>query len=83
MATRMLSKTIRKLITKNAAIRQTKFLSTNSRLLAAGINDELYGLSEDQKEFRQTVYDFCQKELAPHADKIDKDNGWDNLRYIF
>lgn len=55
-------------------------LSTTSKYLAAGINDKLYGLTEDQQNFRQTVFDFCQKELAPHADKIDKDNGWDDLR---
>ncbi|XP_057309354.1 isovaleryl-CoA dehydrogenase, mitochondrial-like [Hydractinia symbiolongicarpus] len=60
--------------------KQNRLLSTTSKCLAAGINDKLYGLTEDQQNFRQTVFDFCQKELAPHADKIDKDNGWDDLR---
>ena len=58
----------------------TKSFSTSSRLLVAGVDDNLFGLNEDQQNFRQVVYDFCQKELAPYAAQIDKDNGWDKLR---
>ena len=57
-----------------------KNFSTSSKVLVAGINDDLFALNEDQKDFRQTVHDFCLKELAPYADQIDKDNGWSELR---
>ena len=30
------------------------------------------GLTEDQVQLRETIFNFCQKELAPHADAIDK-----------
>ena len=55
-------------------------ISTTSKLLVAGINDDLFDLTDEQKEFRQTVHDFCTKELGPYADQIDKDNGWSDLR---
>lgn len=66
--------------TVDACLKRKTF-STNSKLLVAGVDDDLFGLTEEQKEFRQVVYDFCQNELAPHAAQIDKDNGWDRLRY--
>ncbi|ORX97702.1 acyl-CoA dehydrogenase NM domain-like protein [Basidiobolus meristosporus CBS 931.73] len=37
-------------------------------------NTHVSGLSEDQAHFRQSVHDFAQKELAPRAADIDKDN---------
>jgi len=58
------------------------YFSTSKRLAVAGINDDLYGLTDDQKDFRQTVHDFCVKELGPVADQIDKDNGWSGLRWV-
>lgn len=57
------------------------YLTKTSQCCAAGVDDQLFGLSESQQELRQTVYDFCLKELVPYAEKIDKDNGWDQLRY--
>lgn len=56
------------------------YLNRTSQFCAAGVDDQLFGLNESQQELRQTVYDFCQKELVPYAEKIDKDNGWDQLR---
>lgn len=29
---------------------------------------------------RESLFIFCQKELAPHADKIDKDNDFPQMR---
>lgn len=40
------------------------------------INDDMFGLNEDQKQLRQSVFNFCQAELAPFAADIDKNNGW-------
>ena len=36
------------------------------------IDNELYGLTPDQIQLRETVFNFFQKEIAPIADKIDK-----------
>ena len=44
------------------------------------IDDELYGLNEEECRFRKTIYEFCQKELSPHAEEIDKNNGWDEQK---
>lgn len=44
------------------------------------INDDVFGLNEDQKQLRESVFNFCQTELAPYATDIDKNNGWDQNR---
>jgi len=36
------------------------------------IDDTISGLTEDQQQLRETVFNFCNKELAPHAEAIDK-----------
>ena len=38
------------------------------------VDDNVFGLNADQKQLRATIHNFCQKELAPHADVIDKQN---------
>ncbi|XP_071446978.1 isovaleryl-CoA dehydrogenase, mitochondrial [Hetaerina americana] len=44
------------------------------------INEEIFALTPEQQQLRQTVFNFAQKELAPFAGEIDKKNGFDNLR---
>jgi isovaleryl-CoA dehydrogenase len=44
------------------------------------IDDTVFGLTDDQRQLRETVFNFCQKELAPHADDIDKNNNFPQLR---
>ncbi|XP_016920539.1 isovaleryl-CoA dehydrogenase, mitochondrial [Apis cerana] len=44
------------------------------------IDDNIFGLNEQQKELRQLVFNFAQKELAPKAAEIDKKNNFDELR---
>jgi len=41
------------------------------------INEDLFGLTSDEKQLRETVFNFAQKEIAPLADRLDKDNGLD------
>ena len=36
------------------------------------IQDSLFGLSQEQSQLRETVFKFCQKELAPLAQEIDR-----------
>jgi len=44
------------------------------------IDEHIYGLTEEQKQLRQTVFGFAQKELAPKAYEIDKKNEFPALR---
>ncbi|XP_052815382.1 isovaleryl-CoA dehydrogenase, mitochondrial-like isoform X2 [Mya arenaria] len=44
------------------------------------IDDNLYGLSDEQKQLRETVFQFAQKELAPYADEIDKTNSFPQIK---
>lgn len=44
------------------------------------IDDDLNGLTDEQKELRETVKNFAQAELAPHAEAIDKENNFPQLR---
>ncbi|KAK7501257.1 hypothetical protein BaRGS_00007382 [Batillaria attramentaria] len=44
------------------------------------INDNLYGLTDEQKQLRESVFQFVQKELAPKAQQIDKDNTFADMK---
>jgi len=44
------------------------------------VDDTVNGISDEQKQLRETVFNFCQKELAPHADAIDKANTFTQMR---
>ena len=44
------------------------------------VDDRLYGLNSDQIELRRSVSKFVQEELAPIADRIDKENNFSELR---
>jgi isovaleryl-CoA dehydrogenase len=44
------------------------------------IHDDVYGLTDAQKQLRQTVFQFAQKELAPKAAQIDKENNFRDIR---
>ncbi|CAJ0750957.1 4212_t:CDS:2 [Entrophospora sp. SA101] len=42
--------------------------------LASTYNEHIAGLTAEQNNLRETVKNFCQKELAPRASEIDKKN---------
>nr|XP_050850316.1 isovaleryl-CoA dehydrogenase, mitochondrial [Vespula vulgaris] len=44
------------------------------------INENAFGLNDQEKELRNLVFDFAQKELAPKAAEIDRKNNFDELR---
>lgn len=44
------------------------------------IQDVMYGLSAEQTELREAAFNFAQKELAPHAKDIDKNNHFPGFR---
>ncbi|PAV64845.1 hypothetical protein WR25_01069 [Diploscapter pachys] len=47
------------------------------------INDVMFGLTEDEIALRQSVRGFVEKELAPYAQDIDRNNSWDGLRQFW
>ena len=47
---------------------------------ATEVEDCMYGLTSEQSELRRAVSKFAQEELAPHAERIDKDDKFDDLR---
>ncbi|KAK5646416.1 hypothetical protein RI129_004880 [Pyrocoelia pectoralis] len=44
------------------------------------VDDITSGLEEEQIQLRKTIFDLAQKELAPEAYKIDKDNRFDGMK---
>uniref|UniRef100_A0A2K6UTT2 Isovaleryl-CoA dehydrogenase, mitochondrial n=1 Tax=Saimiri boliviensis boliviensis TaxID=39432 RepID=A0A2K6UTT2_SAIBB len=44
------------------------------------VDDAINGLSEEQKQLRQTMTKFLQEHLAPKAQEIDRSNEFKNLR---
>lgn len=44
------------------------------------IDEHVFGLSSEQQQLRQAIFDFAQKELAPKAAEIDKTNSFTELR---
>ncbi|XP_068721067.1 isovaleryl-CoA dehydrogenase, mitochondrial-like [Montipora capricornis] len=50
------------------------------RGLSTEVDDYVTGITEQQKQLRETVSSFFQKELTPYADQIDKDNTFPKLR---
>lgn len=44
------------------------------------IDDIMFGLTDEQRQLRETVFNFCQKELSPRAEEIDKTNSFPQMR---
>nr|XP_033807587.1 isovaleryl-CoA dehydrogenase, mitochondrial [Geotrypetes seraphini] len=44
------------------------------------VDDVVNGLSEEQRQLRETIHKFCQDHLAPKAQQIDQDNDFKDLR---
>ena len=94
MALRYLSNTIRNKISFNktaskiAKIQNSQLVNTvilpllvsKRTLTHYPIDNDLYDLTSEQVQLRETVFDFCQKELAPIADQIDKDDDFPGFR---
>ena len=47
------------------------------------IDNALYGLTSEQIQLRETVFNLFQKEIAPIADKIDKEDDFPGMRGFF
>uniref|UniRef100_A0A1B6KKR0 Isovaleryl-CoA dehydrogenase, mitochondrial n=1 Tax=Graphocephala atropunctata TaxID=36148 RepID=A0A1B6KKR0_9HEMI len=44
------------------------------------IDENIFGLTAEQIQLRENIFNFAQKELAPKADEIDKSNQFKELR---
>ncbi|XP_030385599.1 isovaleryl-CoA dehydrogenase, mitochondrial [Scaptodrosophila lebanonensis] len=78
MALRFVSKTC------NTLLQQCSRCTTYSRTLAHyPINDALFGLNEEQQKLREAAFNFFQKELAPFAKEIDKQDHFKDLRVFW
>ncbi|XP_045515735.1 isovaleryl-CoA dehydrogenase, mitochondrial [Pieris brassicae] len=62
-----------------------RILNTNNKRCMSHypIDEHIFGLSDEQKQLRQVVFDFAQKELAPQAAEIDKENNFKELRVFW
>ena len=56
------------------------FMQQLSYSMNVGMDDALFGLTDDEMQLRRNVHDFLQKELKPHVEKIDQQNGLDDMR---
>jgi hypothetical protein len=56
---------------------------SNRTLTHYPIDEKIFGLSDDHRQLRESVFNFCQKELAPHAARIDKENNFAELRQFW
>ncbi|XP_045764562.1 isovaleryl-CoA dehydrogenase, mitochondrial [Maniola jurtina] len=65
---------VNKLLVKCANITGFRFMSHYP------IDEHIFGLNSDQQQLRQLVFDFAQKELAPKAAEIDRENHFKELR---
>merc|ERR1711915_587757 len=82
MAVSAVSRQLRQIYRRFPALKVTSTTTTQIRHHGAyyPIDDTVFGLTEDQQQLRKTVFDFCQKELAPKAAEIDKNNNFAEMR---
>ncbi|CAH1392348.1 unnamed protein product [Nezara viridula] len=59
-------------------VKSSKCIYSNQR--SYSVDDTIFGLNDEEKQLRETVHNFCQKELAPFAAQIDQDDNFHNLR---
>ncbi|KAJ9071923.1 hypothetical protein DSO57_1032484 [Entomophthora muscae] len=59
---------------KKALSFNLKSLQLRNLVTDGGYNSTIFGLTEEQAHFRESIHDFAQKEIAPRAQKIDQTN---------
>ncbi|XP_061856301.1 isovaleryl-CoA dehydrogenase, mitochondrial isoform X2 [Colius striatus] len=70
------------MVTGRAAVcaRQTLGLVLRRGCAGLAVDDTVNGLSEEQRQLRQTMTKFCQEHLAPKAQQIDQENEFKGMR---
>lgn len=75
MLMRFVSKACNTLLQKSG--RHLAAASLSSRTLTHyPVNDALYGLDKEHQKLREATFNFAQKELAPYAKEIDKEDNF-------
>ncbi|NWJ09220.1 IVD protein, partial [Crypturellus undulatus] len=60
--------------------RQALGLPPRRRCAGLAVDDTVNGLSDEQRQLRQTMTKFCQEHLAPKAQQIDQENEFKDMR---
>ncbi|XP_059615494.1 isovaleryl-CoA dehydrogenase, mitochondrial-like [Phlebotomus argentipes] len=68
---RILASTVTKFAFRANAVRRLSYYP---------IDENLYGTTSEQQQLRQAAFSFLQKELAPHAQEIDRQDNFKDLR---
>jgi isovaleryl-CoA dehydrogenase len=79
----LLTKSVQKLFHPSCnLLRASKPISCRT-LTHYPIDDVIFGLTDDERQLREMAFNFCQKELAPLADKMDKTNEFPEMREVW
>ena len=74
-------KKLQSFLTHSLLKRSTTLCRTSCRTLTHyPIDDNISGFDDDRRQLRETLFNFCQKELAPVADQIDRSNNFPEMR---
>ncbi|CAH1793946.1 unnamed protein product [Owenia fusiformis] len=82
MAGRIFSKRVLGSLQSHSCYRHAAKTSKQSKRSCSfhPIDDDMFGLTEEQKQLRQIAFNFAQKELAPKAYEIDKTNTFADIK---
>lgn len=72
--------TVTKYLVNRLNLRNVLAYNSSRALSHYPIDETLFGLTEEQQQLRQSVFNFAQKELAPFAQQIDKDDDFKDRR---
>merc|ERR1712062_269062 len=81
-----MGKKVRKMALARHLLKPLKLLSPRTcassvrTLTHYPIDDTIFGLNDEERQLRETLFNFFQKELAPKADEIDKQNNFPEMR---
>ncbi|GIX76957.1 isovaleryl-CoA dehydrogenase, mitochondrial [Caerostris darwini] len=70
-------------IVENSSLRRLYPAIGKRNLSHYPVDDNISGLNQEQQQLRETMFQFSQKELAPHAYDIDKKNSFPQFREFF
>merc|ERR1712051_736693 len=79
----LLTKSVQKLFQPTCKLLRASNPGSCRTLTHYPIDDVIFGLTDDERQLREMAFNFCQKELAPLADKMDKTNEFPEMREVW
>ena len=79
----LLTKSVQKLFRPTCKLLRASKPGSCRTLTHYPIDDVIFGLTDDERQLREMAFNFCQKELAPLADKMDKTNEFPEMREVW